>query len=50
VLGTGSYLAYHNLGVFYEVTGALENAKKYYEKAAKEEYELSKVRLMTMSH
>ncbi|WP_245697697.1 glycosyltransferase family 2 protein [Paenibacillus oryzae] len=50
VLGTGSYLAYHNLGVFYEVTGALENAKSCYEKASKEEYEPSKVRLRAMTH
>ncbi|WP_438348861.1 tetratricopeptide repeat-containing glycosyltransferase family 2 protein [Paenibacillus sp. FA6] len=30
VIGSGSYAAHHNLGVFYEVTGDIEKAKEQY--------------------
>lgn len=34
VMGTGSYSALHNLGVFHEVTGNVQKALQYYEQAA----------------
>lgn len=45
ILGTGSFAAQHNLGVFFEVTGEQELAKKYYLKAAEHNYEPSLKRL-----
>lgn len=38
VEGTGSFLAYYNLGVYYEVKGEWEKARGYYEKAAQYHY------------
>lgn len=31
VIGTGTFSAYHNLAVYFEVIGDMENAQKYYE-------------------
>lgn len=45
VLGTGSFAAHHNLGVFYEVIGDVNKAKHQYERAAEYGYEPSKERL-----
>lgn len=45
VLGTGSYAAFHNLGVFYEVVGNVSEAIKCYEQAAALNYEPSIERL-----
>lgn len=45
VIGTGSYLAYHNLGAYYEVTGNLEKASDCYKNAANYNYEPSITRL-----
>lgn len=45
VLGTGSFAAHHNLGVFYEVIGDLAKAKQQYLKAAAYSYEPSVQRL-----
>lgn len=39
VLGTSSYLASYNLAVFYETTGNLQKAKKYYQIAADYSYQ-----------
>lgn len=39
VYGMGSYMAMHNLGVFYETLGKTENAVKYYKMAAEYDYE-----------
>ncbi|OBZ08005.1 hypothetical protein A8L34_25000 [Bacillus sp. FJAT-27264] len=49
VSGAGSFAAHHNLGVFYEVTGDIKNAKAQYRKAAAYEYEPSKDRLIEFS-
>ena len=38
IVGAGSFLALHNLGVFYEVTGHVEQAKVCYKKAAETGY------------
>lgn len=38
VHGVGSYRAYYNLGVFYEVSGQAEKATQYYEMAEKSGY------------
>lgn len=38
VVGTGSFKAAYNLGAWYEVSGQIELAVKYYEMAAKEGY------------
>ncbi len=45
VQGTSSFLAAYNLGVFYEVTGNIQKAKKYYELSSKEGYNLAAKRL-----
>ncbi|WP_339817901.1 glycosyltransferase [Paenibacillus sp. FSL R7-0216] len=45
VLGTGSFAAYHNLGVFYEVTGDSSEAVQSYKKAASMNYQPSIARL-----
>jgi glycosyltransferase involved in cell wall biosynthesis len=49
VMGTGSFAAHHNLGVFYEVLGDLEKAKEQYLAAAEYKYEPSIKRLVLMS-
>ena len=46
--GTGSYLAAYNLGVFYEVTGNLELATRYYEISAEYGYEQAKNRFKNL--
>lgn len=38
VIGTGTFLAYYNLGVFYEVVGNRSEAIKYYQKSAQLDY------------
>jgi len=48
VQGTGSYSAYHNLGVFYEVTGNIVKAKECYKQAAAYDYAPSITRLINM--
>ncbi|MEF2968102.1 glycosyltransferase family 2 protein [Paenibacillus sp. M1] len=45
VIGTGSFAALHNLGVFYEVTGNKEKASTCYKEAAILNYEPSMTRL-----
>ncbi|WP_059041719.1 glycosyltransferase [Paenibacillus rubinfantis] len=50
VLGTGSFAAYHNLGVFYEVTGNVSQAVQYYQKAAAMKYRPSAARLSRLGH
>jgi glycosyltransferase involved in cell wall biosynthesis len=49
VLGTGSYLANHNLGVFYEVTGNLQQAVDCYQRASNQMYQPSIDRLKSLS-
>ncbi|MFB5759859.1 glycosyltransferase [Paenibacillus medicaginis] len=49
VMGTGSFAAHHNLGVFYEVLGDLEKAKEQYLAAAHYKYEPSIERLSLMA-
>ncbi|MFF2092622.1 glycosyltransferase family 2 protein [Paenibacillus sp. NPDC058174] len=46
VKGTGSFSAYHNLGVFYEVTGQTSKALECYQEAAKYNYAPSLARLL----
>jgi glycosyltransferase involved in cell wall biosynthesis len=41
VQGTSSYLSQYNLGVFYEVTGNISNAIKYYRLASNQGYQLA---------
>lgn len=48
VLGTGSFAAHHNLGVYYEATGELPLAKEQYEQAAKYNYEPSIERMKNL--
>ncbi|KIL40653.1 family 2 glycosyl transferase [Gordoniibacillus kamchatkensis] len=45
VVGTGSFKAAYNLGVFYEITGQLEPARKYYQLASRYGYSPAKQRL-----
>lgn len=45
VLGVGSFMAAHNLGVFYEVIGDLNKALLYYKKAAAYNYQPSLKRI-----
>ncbi|NUU60945.1 glycosyltransferase family 2 protein [Paenibacillus agri] len=45
VIGTGSFAAHHNLGVYYEVTGSINKAQEQYRKAAFYNYEPSLERL-----
>ncbi|NLD39108.1 MAG: glycosyltransferase [Desulfatiglans sp.] len=45
VIGTGSFAALYNLGVFYEMTKKTDKAKECYEKAAAYDYEPAKNRL-----
>ncbi len=44
-LGTGSYKASYNLGTWYEVSGNLEMAKKYYDLSAQQGYQKALDRL-----
>ncbi|MCI8517550.1 MAG: glycosyltransferase family 2 protein [Hungatella sp.] len=48
VVGTGSFKAAYNLGAWYEVSGQLEAAVKYYRMAARDGYEPAKERLRAM--
>jgi len=48
-LGTGSFKAAYNLGVWYEVSGQAEKARQYYRQAAKEGYEPAKERLRAVT-
>ncbi|NOU79231.1 glycosyltransferase [Paenibacillus sp. LMG 31459] len=45
VIGTGSFAAHHNLGVYYEVTGNIAKAQEQYRKAAAYNYQPSLARL-----
>ena len=45
VIGTGSFKAQYNLGTWYEVSGDLERARKYYRMSADQGYEKAKERL-----
>ncbi|PNQ82638.1 glycosyltransferase family 2 protein [Paenibacillus sp. F4] len=45
VIGTGSFAAHHNLGVFYETTGDITRARKHYLEAAEYNYPPSLFRL-----
>lgn len=49
VLGTGSFMAAHNLGVFYETAGNKDKALFYYKQAASEQYAPSLNRLTALS-
>lgn len=49
VVGCGSFRAAHNLGVYYEVTGKLAEARKHYELAAKQNFGPSSRRLEELS-
>jgi len=46
IIGMGSYIALHNLGAFYEVTGDVKSAMKCYSNAADMGYEPSQKRLI----
>lgn len=48
VYGCGSFKAAYNLGVWYEVSGSLDMAKKYYELSAESGYETAINRLKTV--
>lgn len=48
VIGTGSFSALHNLGVYYEVTGQLDKAITYYREAASYQYAPSENRLKSL--
>ncbi|MBA2877266.1 TPR repeat protein [Anoxybacillus kamchatkensis] len=48
VRGTGSFLAAYNLGVFYEVTGQMGKAIRFYEQSAHEGYEKASERLKVL--
>ncbi len=47
-VGAGSYKAAYNLGAWYEVSGDMEKARRYYRQAAKQGYEKARVRLREM--
>ena len=47
-VGAGSYKAAYNLGTWYEVSGDMEKARRYYRQAAKQGYEKAQVRLREM--
>ncbi|RJE85702.1 glycosyltransferase [Paenibacillus sp. 1011MAR3C5] len=49
VIGTGSFSALHNLGVYYEVTGNVQQAAAYYRQAAAYQYAPSEQRLAQLS-
>ncbi|MDQ0872145.1 glycosyltransferase involved in cell wall biosynthesis [Paenibacillus sp. V4I3] len=44
--GVGSYKAAYNLGIFYELTGNINEAKRFYEISAKYQYKQAKERLL----
>lgn len=48
VLGTGSFYAAYNLGVYYEVLGQTETAKAYYHQAVEWGYQPAQARLNSM--
>ncbi|AOZ94729.1 hypothetical protein LPB68_14195 [Paenibacillus crassostreae] len=48
VIGTGSFAAHHNLGVFYEVVGNIQKAKEQYVKATAYDYKPSLDRLINL--
>lgn len=48
VAGTGSFKAAYNLGIWYEVSGQIPKAKKYYEQAARDGYKPAKERLRNL--
>ena len=47
-VGAGSYKAAYNLGTWYEVSGDMEKARRYYRQAAGQGYEKARVRLREM--
>lgn len=47
-VGAGSYKAAYNLGAWYEVSGDMEKARRYYRQAAGQGYEKARVRLREM--
>jgi glycosyltransferase involved in cell wall biosynthesis len=49
VLGTGSYLALYNLGAFYEASGNIQEAVKYYQQSKSYGYKLAENRLEGMN-
>lgn len=49
VIGTGSFSAMYNLGVFYEVQGKIEQAAEWYRRAAEYSYEPALKRLQNLS-
>ncbi|WP_254848761.1 tetratricopeptide repeat-containing glycosyltransferase family 2 protein [Paenibacillus odorifer] len=49
VKGTGTFLATYNLAVFYETTGDLNKARKYYELSAQYNYKLARKRFEILS-
>ncbi|MEH7125681.1 glycosyltransferase family 2 protein [Bacillus sp. JJ1773] len=48
VVGTGSFLAAYNLGVYYEMCKQTEKAKHYYEFSAAYKYKPAEIRLLTL--
>lgn len=48
VLGTGSFLASYNVGVFYETLGDTAKAKKYYQNSAEHQYARAVERLRNL--
>nr|WP_281275628.1 glycosyltransferase family 2 protein [Bacillus yapensis] len=48
VIGTGSFLAAYNLGVYYEMFNQKDKAKNYYKLSAKYNYAPAKLRLMNL--
>jgi len=48
-MGVGTYKAAYNLGTWYEVSGSVEKARKYYQEAAKQGYTKASERLMQMN-
>lgn len=49
VVGTGSYKAAYNLGLWYEVSGQIEKAVKYYRKSSKSGYKPAINRLKSLT-
>ena len=50
VLGTGTFLAAYNIGVYYEMLKQLEKARYYYNLASGLNYEPAKKRLIALSY
>lgn len=48
VVGTGSFLAAYNLGVYYEVTGDVQKAIRYYQQSAEDGYQPAVNRLQLL--